>query len=100
MADKQAICVMLQIEHEDRRLTPERIEEAMKTADGVSALRRVVLQHLPRDVTRLIAVFPVEQARLLMMLHEAVGEDIAAHLGVPADEVAPMRPPPGYKPPP
>ena len=93
--------VMLLVKTTDPRLTPKAIDEAMTTAGGVAGLRRVVLQHLPRDVSRLVAVIPTEHAQMLMMLHEAAGEDIAAYLrkvGIET-EAAFKRPPPDYVPP-
>jgi hypothetical protein len=102
MAERRAFCVMLQVETTDPRLTLEAIEDAFKTAGGTATLRRAVLQHLPQDVTRLISVMPVNQARMLMMLHEAAGEDIAKQLremGIPAEDTNFLRPPPDYVPP-
>jgi hypothetical protein len=101
MTDKHAFCVMLQIETTDPRLSVEAMAEAMQSAGGVARLRHAVLQHLPKDVARLIAVFPVEQAKMLMKLHEAVGEDIAEKLrekGLDADPLF-QRPPSDYVPP-
>lgn len=102
MADKQAFCVMLQVETADPRLTLDAIEDAFKTASGTAKLRQAVLQHLPKDVTRLIAVMPVNQARMLMLLHQAAGEDIAKQLreaGIQAEDTNFLRPPPDYVPP-
>ncbi|HTI78934.1 MAG TPA: hypothetical protein VL614_00635 [Acetobacteraceae bacterium] len=101
MAEKHTFCLLLEIRTEDRRLTDEAIEAAIKTADGVKALRRAVLQHLPRDVSRVIAMFPVEHAKMLLQLHEAFGDDIAKHLREQGIDVGGLSvyPPPDYVPP-
>jgi hypothetical protein len=101
MADKHSICVLLQIDTTDPRLSLEAIE-ALQTAGDWARMRRVILQHLPRDVGRVIVAMPVNQARLLMKLHEAVGEDIAKKLreeGIDMTGPDFVRPPPGYVPP-
>ena len=97
---KHTVCVMLQIEADDDRLAQEAIDQAMQTGDGVNRLRRAVLQHCPNDVTRVVAVFPPEHATLLMMLHQAVGDDIAKAAGLRPEEMPFIRPPADYKPPP
>jgi hypothetical protein len=102
MPDKEAFCVMLQVETSDRRLTLEAIAEAVKTAGGMSRMRHAILQHLPNDVTRLIAVLPPKHAALLMMLHESVGSDIAEMAraaGIPVGNTDFVRPPADYVPP-
>jgi hypothetical protein len=102
MTEPYEFVVMLQVKTTDPRLTPKAIDEAMTSAGGVSRLRRAILQHLPKDVSRVIAAMPVEHARLLMILHEAVGDDIATHLreiGRIVAENAFVRPPPDYVPP-
>lgn len=90
--------VMLIVKTNDARLTEEALIEALGSneAAAFAKVRRTVLQHLPRDVERLVAVFPVEHARALMQLHEAFGEKIAAELG--EDSIF-ARPPPDYVPP-
>jgi uncharacterized protein (DUF2336 family) len=74
MGTKVAVLVIL--DTDDRRLTPEAIDSAMATAGGVHRLRKAVLDRFARDMTRLVAVMPEEHARMLMLLHEAVGEDL------------------------
>jgi hypothetical protein len=103
--DPKEFCVMLQLRTNDPRLTAEAINEALGSgnASAFAMMRRAVLQHLPKDVTRMIAVFPVEHARMLMMLHEIHGEQIAAQLreggiAANADGIF-VRPPPDYVPP-
>jgi hypothetical protein len=81
---------MLRIETNDPRLAEDAI--SVDTARDSARLRRAVLQHLPKDVTRVIAVFPVEHAEMLMLLHEAVGKEL---MGEPVAD----RPPPDYVPP-
>jgi hypothetical protein len=85
------VAVLLIIETDDARLSPERLDEAMTDATATRALRRAVLAHIPRRVTRVVAVMPEEHARLLMMLHEAVGTDLGAEPF--------QRPTPDYEPP-
>jgi len=98
MAETCRFAVMLIVESADPRLSADTIEEAVKTAGGVAKLRRALLERLPQDTRRVVAVFPVEHAKLLLQLHEAVGEEIAAELG--AEGAVPfVRPPPDYVPP-
>jgi hypothetical protein len=102
MPDKHAFCLLLQVETSDPRLTIEAIDDAAQTAAGMAALRRAILQHLPKDATRLIAVMPVNQARLLTMLHEAYGEAIVDGLRAAGIDMASpnfVRPPADYVPP-
>jgi hypothetical protein len=97
--------VMLQIKTTDPRLSGDAIAAAMRSgAPGEFArMRRVLMHALPRDVERVIALLPVEHAKMLMMLHEAYGEDIARFLreqGIaPNADGSFVRPPPGYVPP-
>jgi hypothetical protein len=104
MAKTNTFVVMLQITTDDPRLSETRLIEALHSgkAEGFAAARTAVMQRLPEDVTRLIAVMPVEQARLLMMLHESVGSDIAGYLrkaGFEVEDPEFRRPPPDYIPP-
>jgi hypothetical protein len=95
--ERHRLAVMLVLDTADPRLSYKAIEEAMQTPGGVDKLRRVILQHLPKDVARVAAAFPVEHAKLLMDLHLAFGEDIRKELGVRGQGF--VRPPPGYVPP-
>ena len=105
MTEKYAFCVMLQVETHDARLSEAVLTEALSSGNAgeFAKVRFAVLQHLPKDVTRLVAVFPVEHARLLMMLHETHGEQIAEFLrehGIAKEgEGGFVRPPPDYVPP-
>ena len=47
-------------------------------AGAFAAIRHAVLSRLPKDVERLVAVLPVEHMRALMLLHEAVGDELGA----------------------
>jgi hypothetical protein len=81
MADSEkrfSFAVMLQVTTTDPRLSQEAIVTMLNAgqASGFAAMRRAVLQHVPKDVSRVIALFPLEHAKMLMMLHEAAGEDI------------------------
>lgn len=92
MAGKHTFIVMVQVETDDPRLSEEAMTRLPSaTAGEVASTRRAILSRLPHEVTRLIAVLPLDQARLLMRLHEAVGQD----LGGPAY----VRPPSDYVPP-
>lgn len=96
MTARHTVCALVQIETNDPRLAPSAI--SVDTAAKTRRLRAAVMQHMPRDVTRLIAVMPAEHAQMLMMLHELVGDDIAAGMrshGVDAEGVA-ARPPSDY----
>lgn len=59
--------VLLLVETDDQR-----VSDAISAADrqGTAGVRRAVLRHLPKDVTRVLAVLRTEEARHLMMLHE------------------------------
>jgi len=95
--ERNRFCVMLVLDTADPRLSGEAIDEAMLTPRGVDQLRRAILQHLPKDVARVAAVFPVMHAKLLMDLHVTFGDEIARQLG--REDATAMRPPPGYVPP-
>jgi hypothetical protein len=103
MSDKPIyrFAVMLVMETDDPRLAPEAINQAMTSADSVTALRGALIEHLPGAVRRVAAVFPVEHAEALVLLHEAVGDEIAQSLrakGIDVD-VSFNRPPADYVPP-
>jgi hypothetical protein len=87
---KHSVVVMLQIETDDPRLSDGALAK-FGSIEAVAAVRAAVVDVVPRDIARVIAVFPVEHARLLMMLHEAVGKDLG--------NGAFVRPPAGYVPP-
>jgi hypothetical protein len=82
---------MVQIETDDPRLTIEGIVAGVRTATETAATRQAIMDQLPHRVTRVVAYMPEEHARLLMMLHEAVGKDLGKRGFV--------RPPAGYVPP-
>jgi hypothetical protein len=99
VTEKYAFCVLLQVETHDARLSEQALVEALDSgmAGEFAKIRHAILQHLPKDVTRLIAVFPVEHARALMMLHEAHGEALRER--GQEGEGGFVRPPPDYVPP-
>jgi hypothetical protein len=85
--------VLLQVTTNDPRLTEAKLNAAMENgrAGAFAAIRHAVLSRLPKDVERLVAVLPIEHMRALMLLHEAVGDELGAEpFG---------RPPPDYVPP-
>lgn len=87
--------VLLQVTTNDPRLTEAKLNAAMESgrAGAFAAIRHAVLSRLPKDVERLIAIMPVEEAKQLMRLHEAFGEELGAEpFGrPPADYVPPTR---------
>jgi hypothetical protein len=73
------IAVMLELETNDPRLSKETLAE-MPDVRTLAKARRAVLQHIPKDVQRVIAILPVEQAKHLMLLHEAVGRELGVEI--------------------
>lgn len=109
MSKTRALCVMVQLETDDPHMSPKALERALEDADATVEMRRTILAHMPQDITRLIAIFPVEHARLLMMVHEIYGASIVAHLREHGFDVPGFvermildfaRPPASYKRPP
>jgi hypothetical protein len=94
MSHEFAFAVLLIVETKDPRLSEEALTEALGSNEAATfaKVRRAVLQHLPKDVQRLVAILPVERARLLMQLDEFVATQIA---GEPMTHPAP----PDYVPP-
>jgi hypothetical protein len=88
---RHAFAALLIVETNDPRLSEEAFATGHETAASTARIRRAVLQHLPKDVQRLVAVMPVEHAIALTTLHEAVGEELFGGLF--------RRPPPDYVPP-
>jgi hypothetical protein len=90
---QSTFCVLLQITTRDPRLTEAKIVAALNggSAGAFAAIRHAVLSRLPKDVERLVAIMPLEQAQDLMALHEQVQEI--------RGEQPPGRPPPDYVPP-
>jgi hypothetical protein len=106
MAERYSFAVMLQVTTTDPRLSEQALRDmlAAGTASGFAKLRHVILQHLPKDVSRVIALFPLDHAKLLMMLHESVGDDLSKYLreqGVITEDDGTIfvRPPADYVPP-
>jgi hypothetical protein len=100
---KHQFCVMLQMETDDPRLSVDAIVEALGggKVSSFAKIRHAIMGRLAHDVTRVVAVFPVEHAMLLMKLHEAFGQEIAAELrqaGTPTRDPF-VRPPKDYVPP-
>lgn len=92
--------VLLIVKTNDARLTEEALSNALgsKEASQFARVRQAILKQLPKHVERLVAVFPVEHAKMLVNLHEVYGETIAEQLGQespfaypPADYVPPTR---------
>lgn len=90
------ICAMIEIETDDPRIVSLHMRDLTATVERATAVRAAFIEQLPDKITRLIALFPMEHARLLMQLHQAVGEDIAEATGIKAPFV---MPPAGYEPP-
>lgn len=95
--------VMLLIQTDDPLLSPEAIERDFDppTKESFAKLRARLLRRLPTDISRVVAVFPVEHARMLMQLHDALGDELTAELRAQGvDAVSPyVRPPSDYVPP-
>jgi hypothetical protein len=88
---KTKFIAIVQIETDDPGLTIERIAAGVRTALGTRSIRQAILEQLPHRATRVVAYLPEKQARLLMMLHESLGNEIGApdFVRPPADYVAP-----------
>lgn len=84
---KQSIAVMVLIETDDPRLDPSTIN--VNTTKATATLRQAVIDNLP-SLTRVVAVMPEENARLMMSTHDLLSEAV----GHPAH-----RPPRRYVPP-
>ncbi len=87
---KNRLVVMLEIETSDPRLSPHALAD-FGSVRTVAAARAAVMLAVPGDVTRVVAILPVLEAQMIMMLHEAVGKELGAQ---PAS-----RPPANYVPP-
>jgi hypothetical protein len=92
MSERYRFVVMLEMETNDPRLSEDALAEGYKTVHGTATVRRAVLQHMPKDVSRVVAVMPLEHAKALMALHEAAGEMLSG-------EQMMVRPPADYVPP-
>jgi hypothetical protein len=107
MSEKRySFAVLLQLTTTDPRLSEEGIAAILDSgkAGDFAKMRHAVLQHLPKDVSRVIALFPLDHAKMLMQLHEAFGEELrqkARELGSTVDEDGTLfvRPPADYVPP-
>lgn len=86
---KYQVCAIVQIETDDPRLDPDRLE--VDTPAKAAALRQAVLKSLPHQVTRVIVVLPVDLAKLMLHAHDQAAE-IAGLTTV-------LRPPASYIPP-
>jgi hypothetical protein len=82
-------CVIVEISTDDARLDPDNLDTS--TVSAAAALRRAVLAAMPKDVTRVVMVAPVEVAKLMCLAHDAAVAE-TGHGSV-------HRPPPAYVPP-
>jgi len=73
------IAVLLELETIDPRLSEETLAQ-VPDVSAIATARRAVLQHIPKDIKRVIAILPIEQARHLMLLHEAVGRELGVEI--------------------
>lgn len=85
---KPSIIVMVELETDDPRLLADSID--VSTVQAVTRLRQAVVDALP-GMSRLVAVMPVETARLMMAAHE--------HAVTVSGADAFVRPPAAYVPP-
>lgn len=87
MSEPFPFAVLLIVETSDPRLSAERLAETADSPANTAQVRRAVLQHLPKDVRRVAAVMPIEHAKALILLHEAVGHEITG-----ASSIVPRHP--------
>jgi len=103
MPTAHRFALLLIVETANPDLAEERLEAALSemTPQSLSRVRRQILKCLPQDVRRVAAVFPVEHAKLLLQLHEAIGEDLRQDLREAGFDPPQLftRPPPSYVPP-
>jgi hypothetical protein len=84
-------CVLLEVQTNDPRLTMERVQSANKSAKAISAVRAALLDVLPSDVERVVAIMDVREAKAAMR----VWGQVKSEMGL--DEFA--KPPGDYVPP-
>jgi hypothetical protein len=99
MTEKFRFAALLIVETSDPRLSEDTLAQAIETAGGVAGARRALLQHLPKDVARVVAIMPEAEAWQLCRLHEMIGMDLAEKLGIDPETVRFRRPPSDYVPP-
>lgn len=92
MTEKRTLAVIVEIETNDPRLDPAVLDNIGIDPSLAARARRAVLQHLPRNVIRVVATMPVPMLKHMMMLHEVIGDRITG------GETA-VRPHPDYVPP-
>jgi hypothetical protein len=85
---------LLLIKTDDPLLSEQGLILASNTASGTARMRQVLLEHLPDAVTRLVAVMSIEQAQLVMAVHDELTKDVTGESQVkrpPADDVPPTQ---------
>jgi hypothetical protein len=83
-----SFAVTVLIETDDPRIDPGKLQ----TVSGVAAMRRAIIENLPK-LTRVVAVQPEEEARLMFAAHDMACRE-SGLLGItrpPADFVPPTR---------
>jgi hypothetical protein len=85
------VVVVLELEGiSDPRLSEEALESASESPAAVARVRAAVLAALPKRVSRVVAVMPVETAQLMMSGFDAAMSSVGR---------APKMPHPDYVPP-
>lgn len=85
--EKTAMGVLLIVETDDPRLSAAELDKE-GTTQRMARIRAAVLQRIPKDVTRVVAVLPPYELEVLMRIREQIGIDAGLEPFV--------RPPPGY----
>ena len=84
---KRTIAALMVLETDHPLLDPGNID--VSSAKAAAELRRAVVDSLP-DLTRVVAVLPLELAELMMQIHDRAARDAG---------LAPGYPPADYEPP-
>ena len=94
-------CVLLLMETNDPRLQEGALGDTLESgsAAAFARLRTAVLSRLPKDVVRLVAIMPVEEAQMLTQLHEIMSMEAAEQMTGDAQDGEFGRAPPDYIPP-
>lgn len=88
MTEKHRIGVMLILDTDDPRLSQLTLSNTQPDARDVSRARAAVLQRIPKDVERVVAILPIGEMQFLLNMRE--------QLGIEAGAEPYVRPPPGY----
>lgn len=73
---KHEFVAMLMIETDDPQLSEQALSVAEPDAKHMARVRRAILRRIPKDVTRVIAILPTQDAKALMALQELIHSEI------------------------